>query len=158
MRCAVSSCVPSASRRSYISRKYSFKGLFQLTSRAWMYFVQPPGTIVLSIFPLFRRYFTAGVKWHRKESQANSRRAPNVNTPNTSREYRSVSSSSTQPLTLVATEHFPLNSSFSHFTSRFPPLNTKKMASFWYHLLQQPNKQSLSTSLGQLVWSTKLNS
>lgn len=62
---AVSLLIPSsASQSSYFSVSWALKGLFQLTSWAWIYFVQQPGTIDTSIFLECREDFTLSSMWH----------------------------------------------------------------------------------------------
>ena len=51
-----------------------FNGLFQLTSGACMYLVQPTGTITRSILLDLRESVTLSSRWHSFESQANSLR------------------------------------------------------------------------------------
>ena len=43
-------------------------GLFQRTSSAWIYFLHPPGTIMLSTFISFKSFLTLLVIWHSQES------------------------------------------------------------------------------------------
>ena len=62
---AVSSCIPIVpSHSSYFSVQEALNGLFQLTSGAWMYLVQPPGTITRSTFFAFSDSLALCSIWH----------------------------------------------------------------------------------------------
>ena len=72
---AVSSWIPTvASHSLYFSVRDALNGLFQLTSGACMYLVQPTGTITRSILLDLRESVTLSSRWHSFESQANSLR------------------------------------------------------------------------------------
>ena len=62
---AVSSCIPIVpSYSSYFSVQEALNGLFQVTSGAWMYLVQPPGTITRSTFFAFSDSLALSSIWH----------------------------------------------------------------------------------------------
>ena len=71
---AVNEWAPSAIQASYFSVTLALKGLFHATSGAWIYLVQPPGTMTGSIFACASSYLMLSVMWHLNKSQANIRR------------------------------------------------------------------------------------
>lgn len=74
--------VSPAVHSSYFSVTFALKGLFQTTSGAWMYFVQPPGMIKGSIFDVRSSCLTVYITWHLNKLHAKIRRL-NVNFPRT---------------------------------------------------------------------------
>ena len=61
---AVNEWAPSAIHASYFSVTLALKGLFHATSGAWIYSVQPPGTMTGSIFACASSFLMLSVMWH----------------------------------------------------------------------------------------------
>ena len=61
---AVNEWAPSAIHASYFSVTLVLKGLFHATSGAWIYLVQPPGTMTGSIFACASSCLMLSVMWH----------------------------------------------------------------------------------------------
>ena len=77
----VSWSIPSSpSHWSYFSVAFALKGLFQLTSGAWMCFVYPPGTIETLIFLAWSEDFMESSILHSYEAHTTWRRR-NENIP-----------------------------------------------------------------------------
>ena len=79
---AVKEWASPAIHSSYFSVTFALNGLFQSTSGAWMYFVQPPGMIKGSIFDVRSSCLTVSITWNLNESHAKIRRV-NENFPRT---------------------------------------------------------------------------
>ena len=61
---AVNEWAPSAIHASYFSVTLALKGIFHATSGAWIYSVQPPGTMTGSIFACASCCLMLSVMWH----------------------------------------------------------------------------------------------
>ena len=113
---AVKEWASPAIHSSYFSVTFALNGLFQTTSGAWMYFVQPPGMIKGFIFDVRSSCLTASIMWHLNESHTKIRRV-NENFPRTLLTQSRVSSSFIHPLEDDATTHLALNSTLSTLIS-----------------------------------------
>lgn len=118
--------------RIVLLRNFGLEGLILCHVRglAWIYLVQPPGTMTGSNFACACSCcMLRSVMWHLKESQANIRRV-NENFPNTSCTQSRVRPSFIHLFTEEATQHLFLNYSLSCFVSLLAPGKTINRFSF----------------------------